>query len=49
MEKQAVTGFGKIKDGQEAHLYILENKNGMKAYVSDFGVALVSLCVPVTF
>ena len=46
MEKQAVTGFGKIKDGQEAHLYILENKNGMKAYVSDFGAVLARLCVP---
>lgn len=46
MEKQAVTEFGMTKDGKEAHLYILENKNGMKAYVSDFGATLVRLFVP---
>ena len=46
MEKHAVTGFGTTKDGKEAHLYTLENKNGMKAYVSDFGAVLVSLLVP---
>ena len=41
-----VTGFGKTKDGQEAYLYLLENKNGLKAYVSDFGASLVRLLVP---
>ena len=46
MEKHAVTGFGTTKDGKEAHLYTLENKNGMKAYVSDFGAVLVRLLVP---
>ncbi len=46
MEKLAVTGFGMTKDGKEAHLYTLENKNGMKACVSDFGATLVRLYVP---
>ena len=41
-----VTGFGKTKDGKDAHLYLLENKNGLKAYVSDFGASLVRLLVP---
>ena len=38
--------FGKTKDGKDAHLYLLENKNGLKAYVSDFGASLVRLIVP---
>ena len=46
MDKHVVTGFGTTKDGKEAHLYILENKNGMKAYVSDFGATLARLYVP---
>ena len=46
METQKVTGFGKIKDGREAHLYLLENANGMKACVTDYGAALVKLLVP---
>lgn len=38
--------FGKTKDGQEGKLYLLKNKNGMKAKVSDYGATLVSLFVP---
>ncbi len=38
--------FGKTKKGEEAKLYILENKNGMKAVFSDFGAVLVELWVP---
>lgn len=38
--------FGKTKKGEEAKLYTLENKNGMKAVFSDFGAVLVELWVP---
>ena len=43
MTKQA---FGKTKDGKQATLYTLENANGMKVSVSDFGAVLVKLEVP---
>ena len=38
--------FGMTKDGQEAFLYILKNKNGMEAHILDYGAALVRLYVP---
>lgn len=38
--------FGTTKDGKEVFLYTLENKNGMKAEVTDFGAILVNLFVP---
>ena len=38
--------FGKTKDGKEVFLYSLENKNGMKAEVTNFGAILVNLFVP---
>ena len=38
--------FGKIKDGRTAGLYILESPDGMRAAVTDYGAALVSLAVP---
>lgn len=38
--------FGKTKDGKEAFLYILKNKNGMEAHILDYGAALVRLYVP---
>ncbi len=38
--------FGKTKDGKEVTLYTLENKNGVKAEVTDFGAILVRLFVP---
>ncbi len=46
MADHRVTGFGKTKYGKDAHLYLLDNKNGLKAYVSDFGASLVRLLVP---
>lgn len=46
MQKQEAAGFGMTADGKETRLYTLENKNGMKAYVSDFGATLVRLFVP---
>ena len=38
--------FGKLKDGRSAGLYILESSDGMRAAVTDYGAALVSLAVP---
>lgn len=38
--------FGKTANGEEAKLYILENKKGMKAVFSDYGALLVQLWVP---
>lgn len=46
MIENHVIQFGKTKEGKETYLYILENKNGLKAYVSDFGATLVRLLVP---
>ena len=39
------TKFGTTKNGEEASLFTLENANGMKAVVSDFGAVLVKLIV----
>lgn len=38
--------FGQTRDGQEAFLYVLKNKNGMEAHILDYGAALVRLFVP---
>ncbi len=38
--------FGKAKCGCAASLFTIENKNGLKAVVSDFGALLVELWVP---
>lgn len=38
--------FGKLADGREAELYILTNKNGMEAAITNFGGTVVSLKVP---
>ena len=38
--------FGKTSDGSEAALYILKNKNGVEAAVTNFGATIVSLKVP---
>lgn len=40
------SSFGKTADGKEAVLYILRNKNGMEAAISNFGADLVSLKTP---
>lgn len=37
--------FGRTKNGELASLFTLQNENGMKAVVSDFGAVLVSLFV----
>lgn len=38
--------FGKTKDGKEAFLYTLKNKNGMSATFTNYGANLVNLYVP---
>ena len=38
--------FGKTKDGREVFLFSMENKNGVKAEVTNFGAILVNLLVP---
>ena len=38
--------FGTTKEGRDIFLYTLENKNGMKAQVIDYGAILVNLFVP---
>ena len=38
--------FGKTKDDREVFLFSMENKNGVKAEVTNFGAILVNLFVP---
>ncbi|MBQ6440643.1 MAG: galactose mutarotase [Mogibacterium sp.] len=38
--------FGKLEDGRAAGLYFLESPDGMRAAVTDYGAALVSIAVP---
>ncbi len=40
------SNFGTTKDGKEVTLYAIENKNGMKAEVIDYGANIVRLFVP---
>ena len=40
-----VKNFGKTTAGVETQLYMIENKNGMKAGVTNFGAILVNLFV----
>ena len=42
----AVSPFGRLPDGREAHLYTLEVPGGWKATVTDFGAILTSMHVP---
>ena len=44
--KTIVESFGRDKEGTEVFLYTMENKNGMKAAVTNFGAILVKLIVP---
>ena len=43
MQKQA---FGKLQDGRPADLYVLTNKQGAEAAISNYGATLVALKVP---
>ncbi|MBQ1329468.1 MAG: galactose-1-epimerase, partial [Mogibacterium sp.] len=38
--------FGQLEDGRTAGLYILESPDAIRAAVTDYGAALVSLAVP---
>lgn len=40
------SGFEKTIDGKQNHLYILKNKNGAQAAITNYGAHLVSLAVP---
>ncbi|AKQ47668.1 aldose epimerase [Rufibacter radiotolerans] len=40
------TAFGKTKDGKEARLYILTNKNNVKVTFTNYGGRMISLLVP---
>ena len=40
------SGFEKTIDGKQSHLYILKNKNGAQAAITNYGAHLVSLAVP---
>lgn len=44
--KREKRSFGFMKDGREVFLYSIENKNGMRMEVTDFGAILISLLVP---
>ena len=43
MQKQS---FGKTEDGQQTDLYILTNKNGVEAAITNYGGTVVTLKVP---
>ena len=45
-ETPMVRSFGRTSDGVEAKLYVLKNKHGLEASVTDFGATLVSLKTP---
>lgn len=38
--------FGKTKDGREVFMYSIENKNGARADIIDYGAVLVNLMIP---
>src|SRR5476651_1918374 len=42
----ASSGFEKTIDGKQTHLYILKNKNGVQAAITNYGGHLISLAVP---
>ncbi len=39
-------GFEKTIDGKQSHLYILKNKNGIQAAITNYGAHLISIAVP---
>ena len=38
--------FGKTSEGTETHLYILQNKNGARLSITDYGATIVAIEVP---
>jgi len=41
-----ITSFGTTRDGARAQLFVLRNKNGLVASVTDYGATLVNMMVP---
>jgi aldose 1-epimerase len=41
-----ILDFGKGQSGKKAHLFVLENQNGMKISVTEYGAHLVSVEIP---
>jgi aldose 1-epimerase len=39
-------GFEKTVNGRQSHFYLLKNKNGVQAAISDYGAHLIGLLVP---
>jgi galactose mutarotase-like enzyme len=37
---------GISSDGREAYIYSLQNRNGLKAWITNYGAAIISLYVP---
>jgi len=46
MHAPTVRPFGKLPDGREAHLYVLETPGGWRATITDYGAILTSMTVP---
>lgn len=46
MKQLTEKDFGTLKSGEKAHLYIMENNNGISAAVTDYGATLVNLMIP---
>ena len=46
MKQLTVQDFGTLKNGEKAHLYIMENDRGTSAAVTDYGAALMNLRTP---
>ncbi|MCR5155026.1 MAG: galactose mutarotase [Lachnospiraceae bacterium] len=44
--KVTARDFGTTKDGRKATLYTMENSNGMKVSVTDYGACVVNIIVP---
>ena len=46
MHAPTVRPFGKLPDGRDAHLYVLETPGGWRATITDYGAILTSMTVP---
>lgn len=46
MKKITKKSFGTTKKGDKATLYVLENSNGMKVTITDYGASIVNIFVP---
>src|ERR1035437_8079845 len=40
------SGFEKTIDGEKTHFYVLKNKSGVQATLTNYGAHLISLAVP---